>query len=330
MRVLVVMNFAPDEATPQRGRWVVDQVDALRAGGIDVDLFTFPPGKDRYLPATREIRRLIRNNDYDLVHAHYGLAGWCARLAGAKPLIVTFHGTDVRRPVVGRMSRRLTRSIDLTGAVSLALFGPEDGRPGLPKPPGKNAVIPCGADLGRFTPGSKREARQRLGLDPDRPFLLFPADPDRPEKRADRAREVAEAAGAEITLGGSIDPDVMPDWMNAANAVLVTSDYEGFGLACLEAVACGVPVLSTRVGIAPHLLDGLDNSLCSDFDVAEWAETAAGLLAREDPRASGRGRAEALSARRMADRVAIAYEEILERRAARHISPALIGNDGTH
>ena len=124
MRVLVVMNFAPDEATPQRGRWVVDQVDALRAGGIDVDLFTFPPGKDQYLPATREIRRLIRDNEYDLVHAHYGLAGWCARLAGARPLIVTFHGTDVRHPVVGRMSRRLTKSIDLTGAA--ILIGPGD------------------------------------------------------------------------------------------------------------------------------------------------------------------------------------------------------------
>ena len=47
------------------------------------------------------IRRLLRDVAFDLVHAHYGLAGWCAWLAGARPLIVTFHGTDVRHPVVG-------------------------------------------------------------------------------------------------------------------------------------------------------------------------------------------------------------------------------------
>lgn len=40
------MNFGPDEATPQRGRWVVDQVEALRAGGTDAELFTFQPGRD--------------------------------------------------------------------------------------------------------------------------------------------------------------------------------------------------------------------------------------------------------------------------------------------
>ena len=42
-----------------------------------------------------------------------------------------------------------------------------------------------------------------------------------------------------------------------ANAVLVTSDYEGFGLAAIEALACDVPVLSTPVGIAPYALGGV-------------------------------------------------------------------------
>jgi len=330
MRVLTVMNFAPDADTPQRGRWVVDQVEALREGGIDVDLFTFPPGKNQYVPATRKIRQLIRKDDYDLVHAHYGLAGWCARLAGAKPLIVTFHGTDVRHPTVGRMSRSLTRRIDLVGAVSLALFGPEDGRPGLPLHPGKNAVIPCGADLKRFSPGSKREARQRLGLDPDSPFLFFPADPTRAEKRHDRALAVAEKAGAELKTGGSIAPEEMCDWMNAANGVLVTSDYEGFGLACLESLACDVPVLSTPVGVAPHLLAGLPACLCEEFDPETWSKHAEKLIAEDDPRTPGKGRAASLSAVRMAERVALAYEEILARGATGAMSSASIGNDGGH
>ena len=314
MRVLVVMNFGADPSTPQRGRWVIDQVEALREGGLDVDLFSFRPGKDQYLPATRRIRWQLRETRYDLVHAHYGLAGWCARLAGADPLVVTFHGTDVRHRIVGRMSRSLTRRIDLVAAASRALFEEEDGRPGLPLPEGRSAVLPCGADLSRFQPTDRRLARQKLGLDPDEPFLFFPADPERPEKRADRAREVARIAGAELRSGGGIEPDLMPLWMNAAQAVMITSDYEGFGLACLEALACDVPVISTPVGIAPHALGGLERSLCLAYEPKSWADFASALMEEPDPRVPGRIRAEALSARRMAERVSIAYHDLFEKR----------------
>ncbi|MBN8870443.1 MAG: glycosyltransferase [Solirubrobacterales bacterium] len=311
MRVLVVMNFGADPATPQRGRWVVDQVEALRDGGLDVDLFSFRPGKDQYLPATRKIRRLLKRTSYDLVHAHYGLAGWCAQLAGADPLVVTFHGTDVRHRVVGRMSRALTRKIALVAGASKALFEEEAGRPGLPLPEGRSAVLPCGADLSRFGPLDRGEAKRELGLDPAVRYLFFPADPERPEKRSDRAREVAERSGAELLTGGGIEPEEMPLWMNAAHAVLVTSEYEGFGLACLEALACDVPVLSTPVGIAPHALRGLERSLCLGFDPEAWSDFASSLLSQPDPRTEGRPRAEALSARRMADRVALAYRDLL-------------------
>jgi len=313
MRVLVVMNFGPDRSAPQRGRWVVDQVDALRAGGIEADLLSFPPGKKEYLPAVRRIRHRLRDGNYDLVHAHYGLAGWCAWLAGARPLIVTFHGTDVRHRIVGPTSRLLTRRIALTAGVSRALFRREAGRPGLPLRAGRSAVLPCGGDLDRFRPGDRRDARRRLGLDPDRPLLFFPANPDRPEKRSDRARLVAEMTGADLVTGGAIPPGEMPDWINAANAVLVTSDYEGFGLACLEALACDVPVLSTPVGIAPHLLAGLPECLCGEFEPGIWAAQAARLTALGDPRTAGRHRAVALSSGRLAQRVAIAYGEVLAR-----------------
>ncbi len=311
MRVLVVMNFGADPATPQRGRWVIDQVKALREGGLDVDLFSFRPGKDQYLPATRKIRRLLKETSYDLVHAHYGLAGWCAQIAGADPLVVTFHGTDVRHRVVGRMSRALTRKVGLVAGASKALFEEEAGRPGLPMREGRTAVLPCGADLGRFSPIDRGQARRHLGLDPAAPFLFFPADPERPEKRVDLARQVGDRTGSGLLTGGGIEPDEMPYWMNAANAVLVTSDYEGFGLACLEALACDVPVLSTPVGIAPHALRGLDHSLCSSFEPEAWSRFASDLLSEPDPRTRGRERAEALSARRMADRVALAYADLL-------------------
>jgi len=310
VRVLVVTNFVPDASTPQRGQWVRDQVDEVRKRGIEVDLFAFPRGRGEYLPATRRLRALLRRERFDLVHAHYGLAGWCARLAGARPLIVTFHGTDVRHPVVGALSRRLAWRIDLVAAVSRALFAPEDGRPGLPRVPG-SAVLPCGPDLSRFAPQPRAEARRSLGLDPAGRYLLFPADPARPEKRHDRAAELAAACGTELLTGGSIEPEQMPLWMNAANAVLVTSDYEGFGLAAVEALACEVPVLSTPVGVAPYALAGLDGCLCAPFDTAVWAAVAARHLSAADPRVAAAGRAASLSAARMAERVIEAYRDIV-------------------
>jgi len=266
VRVLVVTNFSPDPEAPQRGQWVRDQVDEMRALGVDVELLTFPRGRQHYGPATLRLRRLLRRERFDLVHAHYGLVGWCARLAGAKPLVVSFHGTDVRHPVVGRLSRALARRVDLVAVVSRALFDAEDDRRGLPAVPG-SAVLPCGPSLRRFGPRSREDARRRLGLEPDGRYLFFPADPARPEKRHDRAAELARACDAELLTGGGIEPEEMPLWVNAANAVLVTSDYEGFGLACVEALACDVPVLATPVGIAPYAVSGVSGAICAPFDL---------------------------------------------------------------
>jgi teichuronic acid biosynthesis glycosyltransferase TuaC len=310
MRVLVVTNFEPDAGAPQRGRWVRDQVAETRRLGVEVEVFSFPPGSSHYIPAALRLRRLLRRERFDLVHVHYGLTAWSALLAGARPLLVTFHGTDVRHPVVGPMSRRLARRVDLVAAVSRALFAPEDGRPGLPRVSG-SAVLPCGPDLARFRPMPRAEARRSLGLDPEGRYLLFPANPGRPEKRFDRAGEVAAAAGAELLSGGSIDPDEMPLWVNAANVVLVTSDYEGFGLACVEALACDVPVLSTPVGVAPFALAGLDGALCAPFDTTVWAATLAPHLDHPDPRIAGASRAASLSAARMAERTIEAYRDLL-------------------
>jgi glycosyltransferase involved in cell wall biosynthesis len=308
--VLVVTNFVPDAAAPQRGRWVRDQVEEIRRRGVEVEVFAFPRGRSHYAPATRRLRGLLRRERFDLVHAHYGLPGWCARLAGARPLIVSFHGTDVRHWLVGPLSRRLAWRVDLVAAVSRSLFGAEDGRPGLPRVPGA-AVLPCGPDLDRFRPLPRAEARRELGLDPGGRYLLFPADPARPEKRADRAAELARACETELLTGGSIEPDRMPLWVNAANAVLVTSDYEGFGLAALEALACDVAVLSTPVGIAPYALGGLRGTLCAPFDLTAWTAAAKPLLEASDPRVAGAIRAASLSAARMAERTIEAYRDVL-------------------
>lgn len=310
VRALIVTNLWPTEAEPRRGRFVADQVEALRDLGAEVALFTFPLGARAYLPAASRLRRHLRGNTYDVVHAHYGLCGWVAAMAGAAPLAVTFHGTDVRHRVVGPGSRALTKRLDLAAGVSRSAFGEEGGRAGLPRGRTTTAVLPCGADLDRFRPIPRPEARRELGLDPDGRYLLFAADPARPVKRHDRAAEVAGGAGAELLTAGDVDPADMPRLVNAAGAVLVTSETEGFGLSCIEALACDVPVLSTPVGIAPAAAGDIPGCLVAPFDAAGWSAHASDLLDAPDPRVEGRSSAERFSARAMAERVLVAWEQL--------------------
>jgi glycosyltransferase involved in cell wall biosynthesis len=172
-------------------------------------------------------------------------------------------------------------------------------------------VLPCGVALDRFRPIDRAEARERLGLDPGQPYLLFPADPGRPEKRHDLAVALASRVGARLLTLGAVAPGQVPVYVNAANAVLVTSDREGFGLAVLEALACDVPVLATPHGVAPEVLSGVEGTLCGPFSLDVWAAALEPLVAAEDPRVVGRAVAERYGADAMARRVAGAWEELL-------------------
>jgi teichuronic acid biosynthesis glycosyltransferase TuaC len=167
-----------------------------------------------------------------------------------------------------------------------------------------------GVNLDRFERRERAEARERLKLDPHGRYLLFPADPARPEKRHDRAAELARATNAELLSYKNVAPEHVPDLVNAANAVVVTSDREGFGLAALEALACDVPVLSTDVGIAPLALKGIEGTLCAPYDLERWTNAAAPHLDSADPRVEGRRRAALFDRNRMAQRVFHAYAEL--------------------
>ena len=319
MRVLVVTSMYPTPAHPALGGFVRDQVEALREQpGLDVELFVIEPdGNGRWLRAARELRRRYRDTPFDVVHAHHGLTGWSALALRGAPLIVTFHGTDLSHRVVGPMSRALARAIDLPAPVSASLARLAGG--GLPGAGDtrRAAILPCGVNLDRFAPTDRRAARARLGLDPDGRYLLFPADPERPEKRHDRARELAEAAGdARLLSYGGLAPEQVPDMINAVNAVVATSEREGFGLAPLEALACDVPVLSTDVGIAPLALAGIAGTLCAPFDRDAWLGALRPHLDDPDPRVRGRRRAGLFDRNRMAARVFEAYKEMARERAS--------------
>jgi glycosyltransferase involved in cell wall biosynthesis len=116
--------------------------------------------------------------------------------------------------------------------------------------------------------------------------------------------------GAQLLCLKDVDPLDVPFWVNAANAVVMPSEAEGFGLAVLEALACDVPVLAAPVGIHAIALDGVDGTLCAEFDRDRWRAALEPHLQAADPRVEGRARAELYSARRMAERVATAWADL--------------------
>src|SRR3954454_11135945 len=188
MRVLVVTHLYPSKERPALGPFVRDQVEALRRrAGLDVELFAFSPGPRALLGATARLRRRFKGQKFDIVHAHFGLTAWPALLARLGPVVVTLHGNDllVRRSYV--VTRAALPFTALAAAVSREFSANVPGA-GVTR---RVAVLPVGIDLARFRPIPRAEARERLGLDPDGPYLLFPHDPSRPLKRYDRAVEAA-------------------------------------------------------------------------------------------------------------------------------------------
>ena len=310
MRALVVTNMYPSPRRPALGRFVADQVAALRrTGQAEVEVFAFDPGGARAYAAggARAPRARYGPDPFDIVHAHYGLTTWPARAVPARRRLVTLHGTDLAHPrtrpitLAGlRAHRPRRRRLRAARAQHPALGG---ARPPPRRPPVRRR--PASASARSTAPAPAGPS----GFGATGPYLLFPADPARPEKRHDRAR--AAAGDVPLLTLGDVDPAQVPLWVNAANAVLVPSEREGFGLAVLEALACDVPVLATPAGIAPAALAGVPGSLCAPFDEAVWRAALAPHVAADDPRVEGRARAQEYSSDRMAERVLETWRGLL-------------------
>jgi glycosyltransferase involved in cell wall biosynthesis len=299
----------PTPERPALGSFVRDQVEALRRrGDVEVELFAFPPGLSAYPRAARELRRRYGSRDrFDVVHAHFGLTAWPAVAARLGPVVVTLHGNDLFHPRSKRLTRAILPFTALPAAVSREFSANLPGA-GTSR---RIAVLPVGIDLDRFRPIGRREARERLGLDPDRPYLLFPHDPSRPLKRFDRAREAA--GDTTLLTMGNVLPDEVPYWINASNAVLVPSQAEGFGLSVIEALACGVPAFGTPVGIHPVALDGIEGAFCAAWEPGAWRAAVRTVIEQDDPRVAGHERAALFSADRMAARVVAAWHDVVRR-----------------
>jgi glycosyltransferase involved in cell wall biosynthesis len=128
-------------------------------------------------------------------------------------------------------------------------------------------VIVNGIDTAVFSPRPRLQARQRMGLASDRRYALFVGRMDH-GKGAELLLPATRSAGLELLIAGSgeapgainlgvLSSEALADAYAAADCVLFPSLYEACSFVVLEALACRVPLITTRVGWMPTLLEAV-------------------------------------------------------------------------
>lgn len=264
------------------------------------------------------IRRLRREFDFDLIDAHFAYPdGFAAILLGRwfrRPVCITLRGTIIMQSATttGRRLadwaiRRAERIIAVSG--NLATRAREGGVAGE-----RIATIPNGVDSARFRPLDRAAARRQLSLVADGPLLLcvghvsprkgfhrvirtLPRIIERyPDVRlaivggrggeSDNGaalRALTESLGLEdrIVFAGTQPPDLVATWFGAADLFVHASDFEGCPNVVMEAMACGRPIVATRVGETARMVPDFAGVLIDDpDDDAALAEAVSLALAR--------------------------------------------------
>ncbi len=292
------------------------------------------------IPAPRDVdplllARLVRTLRADVVHTHlvhadlYG--GVAAQLRGTK-LVSTKHNDDPFRTGTFRfVERGLARLADRVVTISdslhrftVQLVGVPANKVqtihyGLDEPPrswGTNPadVVPKDA---RIVLSTSRLTSQK-GIDvavealsalPDDVVLVVLGEGPERKRLEETARE--HAVESRVFLPGRV-PDVAA-WLRRASVYVQPARWEGFGLAVLEAMVCGLPVVATNVSSLPELVaDGETGVLVPPDDAAALARGIERALSEPGMGDAGRERARrAFSVAQMADRTAALYDALL-------------------
>lgn len=261
------------------------QIDALRAQGVQCTVLEVP---GTYTAAdSRSVIDYLRYypellaaqpGAYDLVHANHGLTVPFALAQPTRPVVTTFWGSDLMsdrawQTALGRYCARHADRVILPSEIM--------GR-SLDTP---YTHVPFPVDTETFEPMAREAAKAALGWDTESADILFPYDPDRPEKDYARAQRVVETAAAEADLRTVTGQphDAMATYLNASDAVLVTSKRESGPMIVREAAACNVPVVSTDVGFVRETLAGVEVAAVCTSDTELVAGLEAVLSAQRRP-----------------------------------------------
>jgi len=266
----------------------------------------------------RRLKRRIREFRPDIVHAQNGTMTGLLATAAFRPSVVTFRGSDLNpcpcqrlRSLAGRVLSHIA-ALRAGGIVCvseqlrlrLKLLSPE-----------RITILPSGVDVSSFRPMDQAKARATLGWESDERIILFNGSSP-VVKRLDLARaalaELRTRAEYQVRfeiLTGAVDPELVPVMMNAADCLLLTSDYEGSPTVVQEAIACGLPVVSVDVGDVRQNLAGITPSHVVSRTPERLAQALRSILSSPS-RSTGPQMVDRFSFDRIADELLVLYRNV--------------------
>jgi len=328
MRILAVTNLYPTPESPGAGTFIAQQIESLRARGIEVEVMFVNRRQDGPLIYYRlgpRLRQKVSEFAPDLIHVMYGgvMAAEVAGQRGIPPVIVNFHGSDLLgenlsglwRKIIShygvRCSMKAARRADGIIVVARNLLNALNRRVRA-----KNVrVIPCGIDLERFKPLDRRACQEKLGWDGSQFHVLFVSSSGDPVKRPELAKAATDIlarkrGSVQFHMLSGVSNDEVPVWLNASDVLLVTSKHEGSPTAVKEALGCGLPIVSVAVGDISERIAGIAGCYLAEADAGDLGEKL-DLVYQQHERLQCRDELESISCGAIAARIEEFYNEVL-------------------
>jgi len=304
MKILFISSGNSGDISPI----VKAQGESLKKIGLSVDYFLIQgKGFQGYIRNVFRLRKHLKTNQYDAIHAHFVFSAFVATLAGAKPLVVSLMGSDTSKPgALLRLTRFLQDKVwDFTLVKSEKMkqeIGIED-----------ILVLPNGVDFEHFRPMDRNLALEKLGWNSEKQHVLFAASPNRTEKNfplAQAAFEALENQNIELKTLDHVPFEMMPFYYNAADVVLLTSHREGSPNVIKEAMACSRPIVVTPVGDVEKVLANTKNTCVVAPKVQEVTEALHKILVQGYQSTSGRTTIDWLNQDTVAKKLMDVYKSI--------------------
>ena len=295
----------------QEYTFVREQGNALSNKGLEVSYFAVKgKGIKGYLNTLPALKKAIKENGIDLVHAHYGLCGALAVLQRKVPVVITFHNGET---LTGK--GKLISSLAAWKS-AYNIFVAQHIHDKLYKTPSHYSIIPCGIDLGQIPLVDKEEARSAMGLPNDIPNILFGGSFQNKRKNYPLAAEAVALLPYKVNLieMKGFSREQVNLLLCGCDLFLLPTFSEGSPQVVKEALACNCPIVATAVADIPELLAGVSNSFTTGFDAKELAGCIDRII-KKGERSDGRKRIDDLKLNNpdVADRLISIYTAVLSK-----------------